>query len=165
MGCRTPGRVMLTCLLIGLAVGLGGIANAYWRGSGSGTGSGTTGTTVAVSVSPGTPSASLYPGGQANVVLTVSNPNASPVFIGSLMLATGQGTGGFAVDAGHSACAVATLSFTAQTNGGAGWTVPAKVGAVNGALPVTLTNALAMGVGAANACQGANTTVYVTAGP
>ena len=42
--------------------------------------------------------------------------------------------GGFAVDAGHSGCTLGTLSYTTQTNGGSGWNVPAKVGAVNGTL-------------------------------
>jgi hypothetical protein len=118
-----------------------------------------------VVLSPGSPTASLYPGGQADVVFSVSNPNSSAVRIGSFALATGQGTGGFAVDSGHSACGLATLSFTSQTNGGAGWTVPAKVGSVNGTLAVTLTNALTMSLGAANACQGATTSVYLAAGP
>jgi hypothetical protein len=160
-----PRRLVLTSLVAVIAVSVGGVAYASWTGSGSGTGSGATGTTVALTLSPGTPAATLYPGGQTDVVLIMSNPNASPVHVGSLALDTAQGTGGFAVDAGHSGCAVSALSFTTQSNGGAGWTVPAKVGAVNGTLLVTLTNALAMGVGAANACQGASSTVYVAAGP
>ncbi len=90
------------------------------------------------------------------MVLTVTNPNAAQIRVGSLALDTSQGTGGFAVDGAHSACGLATLSFTTQTNGGAGWTVPGS-----GALPVTLTNALSMGNGAANACQGAAFTVYL----
>jgi hypothetical protein len=159
-------RMLVTSLLILLAVPIGGAANAYWGGSGSGAGSGTSGTALAVSLSPGTPGADLYPGGQANVVLSVSNPNASPVHIGSLTLDTSLGLGtGFAVDPGHSGCAVSTLGFTNQTNASAGWAIPAKVGAVNGTLSITLTNALAMGVGAANACQGAVITVYLAAGP
>jgi hypothetical protein len=43
--------------------------------------------------------------------------------------------------------------------------VPAKSGAVNGVLPITLTSALAMSLSAVNACQGATFTVYLTAGP
>jgi hypothetical protein len=107
----------------------------------------------------------LFPGGVTNVVLTVSNPNPYSVRIGSLALDTGQGTGGFAVDAGHAGCAVSTLTFTTQTNGGAGWTVTGRLGAVDGTLSVNLPNALAMGSGAANACQGASYTVYLAAGP
>ena len=162
---RMPRRMPLAVLLVILALPVGGAANAFWSASGSGAGSGTTGTTVAVVLTPGVPAANLYPGGTTNVVLIVSNPNTSPVRLGSLALDTGQGAGGFAVDAGHSGCAVATLSFTTATNGGAGWTVPGKVGAVDGTLSITLTNAVAMGVGAADACQGASFTVYLAAGP
>jgi hypothetical protein len=165
MSPRIAGRMFLALILAILALPAGGAAFAYWTGPGSGAGSATTTTNVAVTLSPGTPTATLYPGGQANVVLSVSNPNTSQVRIGSLALDTSQGTLGFAVDAGHSGCAVSTLSFTTQTNGGAGWTVPAKVGAVNGTLAITLTNALTMGVAAANACQGATSTVYLAAGP
>jgi hypothetical protein len=162
---RLPRRMLLASLLVILALPVGDAAYGYWRGSGSGAGSATAGTTLAVTLSPGTPTADLYPGGVANVVLTVSNPNAYAVQIGSLSLDSGQGTGGLAVDAGHSGCAVSTLSFTTQTNGGAGWSIAARVGAVNGMLSVTLTNALAMAVGAANACQGTSSTVYLVAGP
>ena len=162
---RTARRMLLTSLLVVLAVPIADAANAYWNGSGGGAGSGTTGTTLAVTLSPGTPAAGLYPGGQANVSLVMSNPNASPVRVGSLALDTGLSPTGFVVDTGHSGCDVSALSFTTQTNGGAGWNVPAKVGAVNGTLTVTLTNALAMGVAAADACQGASYTVYLAAGP
>lgn len=157
--------MLAVSLLAILALPVGGAAFAYWSGSGGGAGSGTTGSTVAVTLSPGTPAADLHPGGTANVELAVSNPNAFPVQIGSLALDTSQGTLGFAVDAGHSGCTVSTLGFTTQTNDGVGWTVPAKVGAVDGTLSVTLTNALTMGEDAANACQGASSTVYLAAGP
>jgi F0F1-type ATP synthase assembly protein I len=162
---RAAKRMLLTSLLVVLAVPVGGAANAYWRGSGIGGGSETTGTAVAVTLSPVTSTAALYPGGWANVALTVSNPNASPVHIGSLALDPGQGASGFAVDASHSGCATSALSFTTQTNVGSGWTIPAKVDSVNGTLSVTLPNALGMGIDAANACQGASFTVYLAAGP
>jgi hypothetical protein len=42
--------------------------------------------------------------------------------------------------------------------------VPARVGTGDAALSITLPNALAMEVNAANACQGAVTTVYLAAG-
>jgi hypothetical protein len=155
--------MLLLAGAVALLVATSRDVSAYWGGSGGGGGSGTATTTLAVTLTPATPATTLYPGGQADVVLTVSNPNASAVHIGSLALDTGQGTGGFAVDALHSACAVTTLSFTTQANGGTGWTVPAKAGAVDGTLAVTLTNALAMGLDAANACQGASATVYLAA--
>lgn len=164
MVSRIAGRTLLSILLTVPAMALGEVAAAYWNGFGSGTGSGGTGTSVALTLSAGVPAAALHPGGQSDVTLTVSNPNGSPVWIGSFTLDTSQGTGGFAVDAGHAGCAVATLAFTPQTNGGTGWTVPAKIGEVDGTLPITLPDALAMGVGAANACQGATFTVYLAAG-
>jgi hypothetical protein len=159
-------RLILVLILVSAVViaGAGSGAWAYWKSAGSGSGSAGTATTVAISLSAGTPSALLYPGGTTNVVLTATNPNRSPVRIGSLALNTTQGTGGLAVDAGHSACGVSALSFTTQSNGGAGWTVPAKVGSVNGTLSITLTAALAMSTAAANACQGATFTVYLGAG-
>ena len=162
---RIPRRLLPTSLLVVLAVLVGGVAYGYWSGSGSGAGTGATGTTLAVRLSPGIPASHLYPGGQAGVGLTVSNPNTFPVYIGSLALDTGQGTLGFAVDAGHFGCALSTLGFTTQTNDNTGWTVPAKVGAVDGTLSVTLASALTMSVEAANACQGASFTVYLAAGP
>ena len=161
----TVRRVLLTLLAVALTVCLTGGAMAYWGGGGAGNGSGDSGEVVAVTLSPATPASDLYPGGVADAVLTVSNPNAAEVRLGSLALDTSSGTGGFAVDAGHSACGVAALGYGTLTNGGTGWTVPGRVGAVNGTRSVTLTDALSMGAGAANACQGAQFTVYLAAGP
>ena len=144
---------------------LNGGAQAFWSGGGSGAGTGGSGTVQAVTLSPGTISGGLQPGAQRSVVLTVSNPNLAEVSVRSLALDTSQGTNGFSVDAGHSGCNVNALSLATQTNGGAGWTIPRKVGAVNGTLSVTLTNALSMSASASNACQGATFTVFVAAGP
>ena len=156
---------LLAVLLVLLGIPVGGIAWSYWSAGGAGTGSGANGTLAALSLSPGTPAAGLYPGGSTNIVLTATNSNTSIVKIGSLLLDTSQGTGGFAVDGGHSGCSVAALSYTTQSNGGSGWSVPAKAGAVNGTLSITLTNALSMSAAAASACQGATFTVYLVAGP
>lgn len=149
---RTSVVLVATALLIAVA----GAAFAYWTTSGGGSAAATTGSTAALTLSPATPTAGLYPGGQAAVVTTVTNPNAAIVRVGSLALDPSQGTGGFAVDAAHSGCAVSTLGFTTQTNGGAGWAVPA-----HGSLPLTLTGAVSMSASAANACQGATFTVYL----
>jgi hypothetical protein len=166
MNARTLRRlVVVTVVLTSVGALAASEAGAYLSASGDGAGTAATGTTVAVSLSPGTPTSTLYPGGHASVTLTVSNPNFSPVRVGSLALATTQGTGGFSVDGGHPSCAVAALGFTTQTNGGSGWTVGKKVGAVNGTASITLTNALEMATSAANACQGATFTVYLAAGP
>ncbi len=56
------------------------------------------------------------------------------------------------------------LGFTTQTNGGAGWSVPPKAGAVAGVLAVDLPNAIAMDASAASACQGASFAVHLGAG-
>ena len=90
----------------------------------------------------------------------VSNPNPYPVEISSISLDVGQGSSGFDVDAGHAGC-VPMLDFTAQTNGGDGWTVPAKAGSTPGALSIEMPDALTMGLGASNDCQGAAFTVYL----
>jgi hypothetical protein len=154
--------MLVVALIVLAALGVAGTASAYWRGTGTGAGTAATDTTVPVIVSPGTPTASLFPGGTTDVVLTLSNPNLAQVRIGSLALDVTQGSGGFAVDAAHSGCVLTTLSFTTQSTG---WYVPGKVGVVNGSLSVTLTGALAMSLGAANACQGASATIYLVAGP
>ena len=155
---------LFAAMLVLVAAGSIGVASANWAGSGSGAGSATTGTTLPVTLSSRSSSGQLFPGGQGDVTLTISNPNLAIVRIGSLVLDLGQGIGGFAVDASHSGCATSALSFTTQTNGGTGWNVPARAGAVDGSLAVTLPNALAMGSAAANACQGATFTVYLIAG-
>ncbi|HEX5090465.1 MAG TPA: hypothetical protein VFV89_21830 [Nocardioides sp.] len=149
---RIPVVVVVTTLLVVVA----GTAFAFWTALGSGSGAATTDGTEALILSPATPTAGLYPGGQAAVTTTVDNPNDAVVRIGSLALDPSQGTGGFAVDAAHSGCAVSTLGFTIQTNAGAGWTVPA-----HGSLPLTLPGAVSMSPSAANACQGARFTVYL----
>jgi hypothetical protein len=153
----------ISAVLALVVLPVGGIAVAYWGGTGGGTGTSATGDVVPVALTVGTPPANLRPGATSHVVLTATNSNASPVRITTLTLDTAQGTGGFAVDAGHSGCNVNVLSFTTQTNGGAGWTIPARVGLVNGTLGITLNNAIGMSASAANACQGATFTVYLVA--
>jgi hypothetical protein len=140
-----------------------GGAFAYWAGSGGGNASGSTATTAPVTLSSGSPTATLYPGGHAAVVLTASNPNASPVHIDALALDTTLGAAGFAVDTDHSSCGLPAMSYGMQTNAGSGWVVPASSGAVSGTLSITLANALSMHVDATNACQGALFTVYLVA--
>jgi hypothetical protein len=144
---------------------LGGIAAAVWSAMGGGTGSAAAGSTVAVTLTPGTASTLLYPGGQADVVLAVSNSNVATVRIGSLTLDATRGTSGFSVDANHLGCTLSTLTFSPQTNGTTGWTVPGKVGTVNGSLAITLGGALAMSTSAANICQGATFTIFLTGAP
>lgn len=159
-------NVFLGLLLVLMSVSaLAGIAAAVWSAVGAGSGRGSTASTVAVTLTPGTASTLLYPGASANVVLSVVNTNAAQVRIGSFALDSTRGTSGFAVDANHPSCVLSSLSYVTQTNGSTGWTVPAKSGSVNGTLAVTLGNAVSMSTGAANACQGATFTVYLTGAP
>ena len=143
---------------------LAGGAAAYWQGTGSGSTQTQLGHPNALILTPGTPSAQLYPGAGANVAILAANPNEYPVHIGSLALNTSAGTGGFDVDAGHSSCSVSSLDFTAQNNGGAGWTLPAAAGGTDGVLQIDLTGALTMAINADNACQNASFTVHLTVG-
>jgi hypothetical protein len=158
-------RIVAIGLVVVAMVVLGGTADAIWNASGRGTGSASSATVTPVTLSPGTPDGQLYPGGSADVVLSVDNPNSAEVHIDSLSLDTTRGDGGYAVDSLHSACSVSTLGFSASTNGDAGWTVPSKDSGAAGVLALSLPDALFMDEDAANACQGAIVTVYLTAGP
>jgi hypothetical protein len=150
-------RIMVAAAVAALAVT--GAAAAHWAGSGEGAGAASSGATQPVTLSPATPVAQLYPGGRSSVRLTVTNPNTATVRVDALGLDATQGTGGFAVDAGHGECGLSSLSVTTDTNGGAGWTIPG-----GGAVTLTLADALAMHASAANACQGATFTVHLRGG-
>lgn len=159
---KLPLAVLLAVMTLSA---LGGIAAAVWSSVGHGTATASTGATVPILLTPATPTDTLFPGGQSDVDLTVVNPNAFTVRIGSLSKDSTRGTDGFSVDAGHAGCAVSALTFTTQTNGTTGWTVPGRVGSTDGTLAVTLANALAMDANALSACQGATFTVYLVAKP
>jgi hypothetical protein len=153
---------VVTAGLVALVL-VGGVAYAHWTGSGAGGANGGLATPAPVTLAPASPNPALYPGGAADVALTVSNANVTSAHITSLTLDTTQGTGGFAVDANHAGCPVTALSYSTQSNGTSGWTVPGKTGGVNGSLTITLHNAVTMAVSAPNACQGAIFTVYLAA--
>lgn len=159
---RRRRRLVAAHVLLLLAVA--GTASARWTSSGTGVGTGTTGTAMPVTLTPGVPTGDLFPGGRADVLLTVTNPNRSPMRIGALVLDPRQGLGGFGVDAAHAGCAASALSYTRQTNGGTGWNVAGRSGSVDGTLAIRLPNAVAMSVDAANACQGARIDVYLAVG-
>lgn len=157
-------RHVVTALLV--VLGTAGAASGYWSAAGGGGGGASTGAPVPVELRPGTPAATMRPGGSSDVVLTASNPDDAAAQLASLRLDTTRGTGGFAVDDAHPACPPSTFGLTAPTfdNGGAGWTVPGASGGTPGTLAVTLPAALTMATSAANGCQGATVTVYLEAG-
>jgi hypothetical protein len=148
-----PAAIAIVALLV-----VGSLAYAAWTVNGSGTGSASAASAVNLALTPGSPSDALYPGAAGDVATSIANPNPFPVHVTSISLDSGQGSGGFAVDGGHSACNINTLSFSAQTNGGSGWDIPA-----NGSIDVDAADAIAMGSGANDSCQGAAFTVYLTA--
>lgn len=151
--------VLLVAGVLAAAATAAGVL-AYFTATGHGAGTAHVTTVQNVTISAGSPSAALFPGHSGDVALSIANPNGFPIHVGSLETDGSQGTGGFAVDAGHAACDLSALSFTTQTNGGNGWTVPA-----NGSLPLDLSGSISMAASAVNACQGASFTVYVKAGP
>jgi hypothetical protein len=167
---RAPRRRRFAKAVLSTVVGLATVlvaqwAFGYWTASATGSGAVGTGSDVVLTLTVGTPSSTLFPGGTSAVALTVTNPSYAAVAIGSLLLDTSRGTAGLTVDAGHLGCDVSVLSYTAQTNSGAGWSVPPRVGTTNGTLSVSLSDALAMSQSAADACQGATFTVYLRVGP
>ena len=151
---------MKRAVALGLAASLlaSGAAYAFWTTAGTGTGTARSASVLPITVTAGAPTARVYPGGTSDVAVTFSNPNPFVVRVGSLTLDTSRGTGGFAVDSGHSGCGLSVLSFAAQTNAGEGWAIPA-----NGSLNADLAGSLSMTTAAANACQGASITVYLAA--
>jgi len=162
---RTAKLVIGAIVAVALVLGGASVAAAYWTAGGSGTGQAATGsgTTASLTLSPGTPVAALKPGSTSSVVVVVANANTATVKINTLSIDTSHGTAGFSVDSSHTGCTLSTLSYTSQSNGGAGWTVPAKAGSTNGTLTITLAGAIAMSATAPNACQGATFTVYLLA--
>lgn len=156
---RKPGfsRVPIAALVAAIALCTSAVAYAVWSGSGTGSGTATTGTTQKLTLSPGEVTPSLYPGGTADIAVTVSNPNPSPVRVTSFVLRTSEGTSGFAVDPG---CSPGSLRFTERSGA---WTIPPRVNGTDGTLQVVLPNSLSMLVNAPTGCQGTTATVYLGA--
>jgi len=142
----THGRWLLGPVVAFVVIVGGATASGYWSSAGGGSGSARTGTSASVTLGPGTPSRDLFPGGTGDVAVSVTNSNSFAVHIGTLEL----GTGGYSVDPGHPGCPPEVLTFTAQNNGGSGWTVPAGTFGAS----LHLSNAVTMSIGAPTACQG-----------
>jgi hypothetical protein len=159
---RIGTRGLAVAVVITLAIAAGAVA--YWTGAGSGNARTRVGDPLALALGPGTARALLFPGGDVSVSTIATNPNPYTVHVTSLALDTGAGTGGFDVDGAHSGCDLSSLRFTVQSNAGSGWTVPPRAGAVDGALPIDMDDALTMDASAANACQNAVFTIHLVAG-
>jgi hypothetical protein len=141
-------------------------ALAYWTTTGSGTAQATVTNPDPLTITAGgAPSTLLFPAGSGDVTAHIENPNPFVIHISTLALDTSQGSGSSGFDASPSGCNLASLSFTAQTNGGTGWNVPKKVGVTNGVIDVALAGAIHMSSSASNACQSATFTVYLNPSP
>jgi hypothetical protein len=151
-------RHWLFASAIGLVVVLGGgIAFAYWATSGSGTSSAATGNmqtvTVAAIVAGDSPDATLVPGGTADVILKVNNPNAYAVQVYGV-----SANGAITADSAHSACATTGVSFTAPTTP----ISPTVTVGANSTVLVHLAGAASMSSASMSSCQGASFHIPVT---
>ncbi len=132
-----------------------GVAFAVWSVTGSGAGAAQSGTLQTVTVTALTgadlPSSTLVPGGSAEVILRVSNPNGTAVQLYSV-----AANGPVTADAGHSGCTTSGVSFVAPAT---------PVGtslAANSTTLVHLPNAASMSTASLSACQGATFRIPVT---
>ena len=155
LGTHSSKRTRLRVILAGgiLAVGIGaGAAYGYFTASASGTAYASTGTLVAVTLrTTGTPSSTLLPGGSADVVLGVNNPNAYGV---TLISVTG-GPGTITADSGHPGCTTTGVTFANQTG------LDVAI-AASGVTTVHLAGAASMSAASSSGCQGATFNIPVT---
>jgi hypothetical protein len=158
---RRPGRI--GALVLGLLM-IAAPALAYFTMTGTGSGSATTGTLqplVILSATAGSPSSSLLPGSNADLLLRVQNPNSGSVNITSVAQA-----GGVTV-VGNAGCTSdpawpGTLGSSGVTIPGAtGLSIPVAGGATTA---VHVANAAAMNTSSVSACQGATFQIAVTIG-
>jgi hypothetical protein len=157
---RIRALIVAATVVAGLAAG----ASAYWMGSGSGNADAIVGSPNQLTLTAGPVDAQLVPNDVASVDVLATNSNPYFVTIYSLAL----GGGGIEVDAAHSGCSTSAIHFVQKAAPvgifGPGWRVPPKVGATDGVLDITILGALTMDANAADACQGADFTVHLTAG-
>lgn len=140
------------------------VAVAFWSAPGGGTSQARLDEPRPITLGPGVPGAQLYPGGSASVATIATNPNPFVIHVDALRLDAVAGTGGFEVDADHAGCDLATIGFTAQDNGGSGWTLPPRTGDTDGTLQIDMDAALTMASTGGNACQGAVFVVHLLVG-
>lgn len=151
---RGIGGAALAALLVTAGTGT---AYAYWSATGSGSGSATAATmqtvTVDALVAGDTPKTTLIPGGSADVVLHLTNPNPYDVQVYSV-----APNGPAAADANHPGCTTTGVSFTGTTAP----LSPATYVAANSSALITLPGAAAMDTTSLAACQGATFSLPVT---
>ena len=151
--------VLMAMAIVVFAISAGaGAAFAYFSATGSGSGSANVGSmkSVTIAATIGTPTSLLVPGGSADVVFSVTNPNSFPVSLATVTLKSG---GTITPDGSHAGCTttdskpVITLSVPAAD-------LPVTMPA-NSTTPVDLAGAATMDIAATSNCQGASFTVPV----
>jgi hypothetical protein len=134
-----------------------GTAYAYWAADGSGGGSADAGGMQTVTVDalvPGdTPASTLIPGGTADVVLRVTNPNPFSVQVYSV-----ASNGSATADNAHPSCTTPGVTFTSPPSP----LSPAMSLAANSSTLVMLPAAASMDATSQSACQGATFHLPVT---
>jgi hypothetical protein len=154
-----PGIGRLVILLALALLGVTGVRSAYvyWTSPGTGSGAGSAGpmstVTATALVGGDTPSTTLVPGGTADVILRVTNPNSVPVQLYSVV-----GNGAATADSSHPGCTTTGVTFLAPASPlSPTVTVPASSTRL-----VHLPNAASMDVSSLSLCQGARFSLPVT---
>lgn len=156
LGVKAVSSRVLAVALAALLTAGGGAAWAHWSTAGSGTASATARTfeTVAV-VATGAgdaPDSTLVPGGTADVILRVRNPNDFAATVYSV-----APSGPVTADAGHPGCTATGVSFTATSA-----PLTPAVELPPGETLIHLQEAAAMDATSQSACQGATFSIPVT---
>jgi hypothetical protein len=147
----------LAAVIVFAAVATGaGTAFAYWKATGSGSGVATTGTMQPVTIVSATISdvgtSLLHPGGSANVVLKVHNPNGFPVHVVSINQITGQSISPVGASG---TCSTTGVTYTPP---GSFADIPSNPADST----ITLTGAAHMDTSSDSGCQGARFDIPVT---
>lgn len=158
---------LLSGLLGAAMVGGGAFAATNWivglnaGSSGEGQSSSVNNLTISAVASPAATN-QLYPGGNGDVVVTITNPNTFPVTVTGVDLPTNTTyAGGFttsALSTGQAGCAAATPSgvvwnFSTGTSGSTHTLTSPLTVAASGTLTVTLSNDASMALTAPAACE------------
>jgi hypothetical protein len=151
---RGPAASVLVAVALSCSLALGGLAYAWLSSKASAAAAATTSGLNAVTVTAlsggDTPSGQLQPGGTADVVLRVTNPNTYPV-----TLISASANGAVSSAGGVGSCAVAGVAFITQS----GLSVAIAAG---GTTLVDLPAAASMTASSSTGCQGATFTIPVT---
>lgn len=147
---RMGGRLAVAVAVTSLAGT--GIAYAYWESGGTGTGSAQTATMTisAAALSGESPNSTLFPGGTADAILKIQNPNGFPVQVVGI-------TAGGTPQAGNG-CSPTGVTFTSPAT----YTDPQFSLPANQTTVLHLAGAMSMSTSSASTCQGQTFSLPVT---